>query len=54
MTNRCEQCKYSDDETKEVPISLTWYLDVARTLVKHLSNTYNNELELLKVLLEEE
>ena len=42
----------ADDETKEVTISLTEYLDVARTLVKHLP--YNNELELLKVLLEEE
>ncbi len=69
MTNRCERCKYyrpkgacedferrtnADDGTEEATISLTWYLDVARTLVKHLSNTYNNELELLKVLLEEE
>ena len=42
----------ADDETKKVTISLTEYLDVARTLVKHLP--YNNELELLKVLLEEE
>lgn len=64
MTNRCEQCTYkgackdferrtnADDETKEVTISLTWYLDVARTLVKHLP--YNNDLELLRLLLEEE
>jgi hypothetical protein len=44
----------ADDETKEVTISLTEYLDIARTLVRHLSKTYNNELELLKVLLEEE
>jgi len=42
----------ADGETKEVTISLTEYLDIARTLVKHLP--YNNELELLKVLLEEE
>ena len=42
----------ADDETKEVTISLTEYLDIARALVKHLP--YNNELELLKVLLDEE
>ena len=42
----------ADDGTKEVTISLTEYLDIARALVKHLP--YNNELELLKVLLEEE
>ena len=42
----------ADGETKEVTISLTEYLDIARTLVKHLP--YNNDLELLKVLLEEE
>ena len=42
----------ADGETKEVTISLTEYLDIARALVKHLP--YNNELELLKVLLEEE
>jgi hypothetical protein len=42
----------ANDETKEVTISLTEYLNVARTLVKHLP--YNNDLELLKMLLEEE
>ncbi len=42
----------ADDGTKKVTISLTEYLDIARALVKHLP--YNNELELLKVLLEEE
>ena len=42
----------ANDETKEVTISLTEYLDIARALVKHLP--YNNDLELLKVLLEEE
>lgn len=50
-------------EDKDVTISLTWYevllreqakLDIVRTLVKHLSKTYNKDLELLKVLLEEE
>ena len=53
----------SMDEDKDVTISLTWYevllreqakLDIVRTLVKHLSKTYNKDLELLKVLLEEE
>mgnify|MGYP001091430416 CR=1 FL=1 len=44
----------ANDEMKEVIISLTEYLSIARTLVRHLSKTYNNELELLKVLLEEE
>ena len=42
----------ADDGTKEVTISLTEYLDIARALVKHLP--YNNDLELLKMLLEEE
>jgi len=42
----------ADDGTKKVTISLTEYLDIARALMKHLP--YNNELELLKVLLEEE
>ena len=53
----------SMDEDKDVTISLTWYevllreqakLDIVRTLVKHLSKTYNKDLELLKVLLEED
>ena len=53
----------SMDEDKDVTISLTWYevllreqakLDIVRALVKHLSKTYNKDLELLKVLLEEE
>lgn len=52
-----------EDKDKDVTISLTWYevllreqakLDIVRTLVKHLSKTYNKDLELLKVLLEEE
>ena len=52
-----------EDKGKDVTISLTWYevllreqakLDIVRTLVKHLSKTYNKDLELLKVLLEEE
>ncbi|WP_461367102.1 hypothetical protein [Candidatus Darwinibacter acetoxidans] len=47
-----EACKDFEERTKEVTISLTEYLDIARALVKHLP--YNNELELLKVLLEEE
>ena len=47
-----EEGTNADDETKEVTISLTGYLDVARALVKHLP--YNNDLELLRLLLEEE
>jgi len=52
-----------EDKDKDVTISLAWYevllreqakLDIVRTLVKHLSKTYNKDLELLKVLLEEE
>lgn len=54
-----------EGKDKDVTISLTWYevllreqakLDIVRTLVKHLSKTYsiNKDLELLKVLLEEE
>ena len=52
-----------EDKGKDVTISLTRYevllreqakLDIVRTLVKHLSKTYNKDLELLKVLLEEE
>src|SRR5690606_2851001 len=52
-----------EDKDKDVTISLTWYevllreqakLDIVRTLVKHLSKTYNKDLELLKMLLEEE
>lgn len=41
----------ANGETKEVAISLTEYLGVARALVRHLP--YNDDLELLKMLLEE-
>jgi hypothetical protein len=41
----------ANGETKEVTISLTEYLDIARALVKHLP--YNNDLELLRLLLAE-
>ena len=50
-----EACKNFEGRTNaddKVTISLAEYLDVARALVKHLP--YNNDLELLKMLLEEE
>ena len=52
------------DKTSEVvTVSLPWYealiatyakLEVVRQLVRHMSKTYNKELDLLKAVLEEE
>ena len=59
----CEDFERRTSMDEDVTISLTRYevllreqakLDIVRTLVKHLSKTYNKDLELLKVLLEEE
>ena len=52
------------DKTSEVvTVSLPWYevliatcakLEAVRQLVRHMSKTYNKELDLLKAVLEEE